>query len=603
MKSISVTEVLNALARGLPRDTQRPASTRLLGHIYHEVFARLVDPESTDNAMNLLADCDPDPNVWKAKLREHAYDRLLGPLLTRHRTALSGSGERVLDAWASVGGLANWLAGIAASVERKPEALNDEHWDGLRKCFSTEIEVGVELNEPGWTQPVQLTGRIDSVVQVPGRPDRCLLELKTGRVPDELALAQLCLYQLALDANGEGKAERLVILRFGPDGEETVVEGKDLELVRQRLLKLIGELTQKSEPPVKDEFPKRLHRAFQDFGVEVQANEPAAVGPTFKRYPLTLGRGVRVNRVEGLAEDIEVRLGQEGLIIHRHRGRVVADVRREDRQIVHFDEILRNVEGPSPGVPRSKFILGQEIDGTLRWADLAEPTTAHVLVAGTTGSGKSEWMRTAIGSMMLTNTPETLRLVLVDPKRNAFGALKGSPYLWGDRGLLFPPEHSVHDALDDLIDEMEARYVELERSGANDIAHLAKIGGKIFPRIVLLCDEYYDLMTSSPADRRALESRIGKLGAKARAAGIHLLLATQQPSRKVVTGAIDTNLPARVALKAGSAIESRSILREAGAERLLGHGDLLFKDVGNPVRLQAPLMSDEARTRVFKARP
>ncbi len=244
----------------------------------------------------------------------------------------------------------------------------------------------------------------------------------------------------------------------------------------------------------------------------------------------------------------------------------------------------------------SRVPIGVDLNGHLHFADFAKTEHAHLLVAGTTGSGKSEWLRLAVAGLILTNTSDTLRLLLIDPKRNAFHALRESPYLW--RPIVFPDEQTASDVLRELANEMDRRYRMLD--GADSHAELAARSQWPLPRIVCVCDEYYDLISRSRAERGLIEEQVSRLGAKARAAGIHLVLATQQPSRQIIKGSLDSNIPARVGLRMQKSLESQMLLNEAGAEKLLGHGDLLFKDIGPPRRLQAPLISADERDRIFR---
>jgi len=226
----------------------------------------------------------------------------------------------------------------------------------------------------------------------------------------------------------------------------------------------------------------------------------------------------------------------------------------------------------------------------LRTADLSNPLNAHLLVAGTTGSGKTEWLRTAIHGLIYSNTPDTLRLVLIDPKRTAFNEFKDSPFLLAPASLVFHDMEPVLDILKGLVREMDRRYGLFQEAAVDDLREYVRSKGQALPRILCVCDEYYALIAGDPKRRKEIEFQISLLGAKARAAGIHLILATQQPSREVIKGVLDSNIPARVALMMVKWEESKMLLGQAGAENLLGKGDLLFRDVGEPVRLQAPLL-------------
>jgi DNA segregation ATPase FtsK/SpoIIIE-like protein len=303
------------------------------------------------------------------------------------------------------------------------------------------------------------------------------------------------------------------------------------------------------------------------------------------------GKGVKVSSIMNKAEDLQVRLELDQIpMIQRANGKLVIDVQRPDRQTVLFSSVRNQLPGPEDTGGRSKLMLGLDLSGQLQFADLAQ--TPHILVAGTSGSGKTEWMRSAIAGLVEANTPGTLRLVLIDPKRNAFGDLKGSPFLMDRDGLVYPPDRSVAEVLDRLIAEMEDRYRLFERHQADNLQEYTAKWNQRKPRIVCFCDEYADLVANRK-ERKEVEERIRRLGAKARAAGIHLVIATQYPRADIVDGALKANLPGRVCLRVTNHTQSNMMLNMSGAERLLGKGDLFWMDIGDPVRLQAPLLREQ----------
>ena len=275
------------------------------------------------------------------------------------------------------------------------------------------------------------------------------------------------------------------------------------------------------------------------------------------------------------------------------------DIQRPDRQVIRFSDIRNQLPKPDASFGCSQIILGVDLSNTLRMADLAEPENAHILIGGTTGSGKSEWMRTAIAGLLLTNTPDTLRLVLIDPKRNAFNDLKDSAFLLNPSALVYPDEQPAERVLEELADEMERRYKRLQEAGADTVDRLGHQARVSLPRIVCICDEYFDLINRDRESRKKIEAQIFRLGAKARSAGIHLMIATQHPDRQTIKGTLDVNLPARVGLKVNKGIDAALLLNQKGAENLLGNGDLLFKNIGEPLRLQSPLLSVAERRHIF----
>jgi DNA segregation ATPase FtsK/SpoIIIE-like protein len=338
---------------------------------------------------------------------------------------------------------------------------------------------------------------------------------------------------------------------------------------------------------------RTLERAFAEFGAPIELEGAPTVGPAFIRFLAKPRRGVTVRALTRLGESVWMRLRTSAPPhVSLERGRVAIDVERPDRQPVAFARWRHALPGRERG-GCSRFAVGVTVAGELHLADLSRPESAHFLVAGTSGSGKSEWLRATLASLLTSNTPATLRLALIDPKRSAFAALAGSPYLW--RPIVY--SEGVEALLDDLVDEMERRYETLGRAGVDHLAEYYARAGTVLPRLVCVCDEYADLLLADRRQRELVEGRIARLGAKARAAGVHLVFATQRPSRDVVKGVIDANFSGRVALKVVRPIESRIILDETGAETLLGRGDLLFRDIGSPVRLQGLLVSrDELET-------
>lgn len=314
-------------------------------------------------------------------------------------------------------------------------------------------------------------------------------------------------------------------------------------------------------------------------------------------------RGVKIAKVQGTAIEVQARLKLDAPpFITLDRGQLVVDLQRPDRQAVTLPQFRDQLPQCDPLLGNARVPIGVDLGNRLHCADLAEALHAHVLVAGTTGSGKSEWLRAALSGLLLTNTPETLRLVLIDPKRQAFSELAYSPFLRDGNSLVFPDERDVTEVLDDLIEEMEERYRQMQAAQADNLAELIRRARHPVPRIVCVCDEYADLVSHGRQERKAVEERILRLGQKARASGIHLILATQQPSREIIKGALDSNMPCRVGLKMQKAIESRMLLETTGAEKLLGNGDLLFRDIGPARRLQGLWVPPEVRAELFSRR-
>jgi hypothetical protein len=595
------------------------ASSRVTGALFHEIFAELIGPDPHLHAASALAGGSTAVDEWRAGLREHIYKLLLGPRLRANQAALEPATRELLDLWKSLEELARWLAGILYKAWQKGTVSVSPEDSSEGRFLTAEHSISWLLEEPGWTDSVRISGVADALLRLPGTDRWCVVELKTGNSAREADLAQACLYYQMLAAS-EKAPGALAVVHFRPRLEEQVFAPGELKTVEARLKAVIGRVAGVLPPgptsvptavrppaisvtpalrPEHHELGRKLLAIFGEYGQPVELRGAAVAGPSFLRFPIQPSRGVRPESIRKLAGAVQVRLELLAPpFIHTAGGRLVVDVARPDRQPVLFTSVRDQMPSPDPELGSSKLPVGVDLEGRLRLADLADSANCHFLVAGTTGSGKSEWLRAMIAGLLVTNTPETLRLLLVDPKRNAFNELSGSPYLWGDRGIVYPDEVSPIDFLDQLVDEMESRYRQFQEAGVDHLA-LLQAQGVQMPRIVCVCDEYADLISHN---RKEIEARIRRLGQKARAAGIHLVLAVQQASREIVRGTLQATIPARVGLRVTSRIESHMLLNRAGAEDLLGNGDLLFKDIGEPVRLQGLYLPQEERRRIFQGR-
>jgi len=593
-------------AAGGPVHGSAHSSSPLAGTLFHEVFADLFGPDNRKHARAALPR-GAASGEWSAALREHIYRLLLGPRLQANQAALQTATREVLDLWQSLEALAQWLA----------EILHEAWKRGLRDSpVSAEEALAWELREPGWSDAVRVSGVADAVFRLPGSDRWCVAELKTGQSAPEADLAQACLYHQML-TSAERSAGSLALVRFRPKLEQRVFAASELKAVEAPLKALIGRLAgvlpgepHPAAPPARPaqappkpehvEIGRKLLAVFQEYHQPVELLGAPIVGPAFLRFPVQPARGVRPEAVRKLASAVQMRLQlQAQPFIHTAGGRLVVDLARPDREPVLFAAFRNALPAAHPVLGCSQLPVGVDLEGNLRMADLADSADCHLLVAGATGSGKSEWLRAMIAGFLLTNTPQTLQFLLVDPKRNTFNELAGSPFVWGERRILYPDEVSPIEVFDRLVDEMESRYRAFQAAGVDDLGELQRAGGKL-PRMVCICEEYADLLFYG---RKEIEARIQRLGQKARAAGIHLVLAVQQPSREIVKGALQANIPARVGMRVTSRHESSMLLDRRGAEDLLGNGDLLFKDIGDPVRLQGLYLTPAERRAIFGASP
>ncbi len=573
------------------------ASTALLGQIFHEAFASLVGPDESKNFRAALNEVEPGQHkcCWQAALVAHTYRHLVGPRLWHNQAALHRCADRVLTFWDAVQEMCGWLAELLWQAREHGVMVGEE-------VLTAEQPLRWELREPEWTEAVALVGVADAVWRIPETGQWCVIELKTGRTASEADLAQACLYHQMLAASGLNSEGTLAVVSFEPQKRERLFSAAQLAEVQQHLRQLIGKLAgvlpnkNRVSLPSDDycRLGQQLEAAFAEYGAEIRAGTPT-VGPTFLRFPIELGRRVTLNSLRQRVEEVQARLGLEAPPrVSLEGGRLAIDLQRPDRQFVYFSQIRAQLPPRDELLGNARVPVGVDLSGKVRLVDFAEET-AHLLLAGTTGSGKSEWLRTAVAGLLVTNTPDTLCLALADPKRNAFQLLRQSPFLY--REIAYD-EEAVLGLLDALGAEMESRYEQMARINADTLSDLIRRTGRRLPRIFFFCDEYAYLMTGERRVRQELERLIKRLGYKARAAGIHLILATQQPSRQVVAGPIRSNIDARVGLRM-PAIESRILLGEAGTEALLGKGDLLYKCIGETVRLQSAYLLPEELAQVF----
>ena len=329
------------------------------------------------------------------------------------------------------------------------------------------------------------------------------------------------------------------------------------------------------------ETSRRLVETLGHFGIQAEVTD-AVSGPRVTRYELQLAPGTKVSRVSALRDDLAYALAarEEIRIIAPIPGKqaVGVEVANPNANIVTLGDIYKGF--PADAGPLMAW-LGIDIGGSAVYVDLAR--MPHVLVAGSTGTGKSVCLNVLLASLLLRSTPEELRIILIDPKKVELNHYEGIPH------LLTPVVTNMKNAsavLSNVVKEMESRYELMGQDKARNIRDWNQIrearGDKPMPSILVLIDELADLMMVSPAE---VEDAIIRLAQKSRAVGIHLVLATQRPSVDVITGMIKANVPSRIAFAVSSQIDSRVILDATGAESLLGHGDMLFRPIGTS-RLQ-----------------
>lgn len=337
----------------------------------------------------------------------------------------------------------------------------------------------------------------------------------------------------------------------------------------------------------------KLQKTLYSFGVSAKV-ENVSVGPAITRYELKPAEGVRVSKIANLADDIALNLAAETIRIEAPipgKQAVGIEVPNKEKEAVHLREVLES-EDFQNNKSKLTVALGKDVAGNIQLADIAK--MPHVLIAGSTGSGKSVCINTIISSIIYNAKPSEVKMVMVDPKVVELSVYNGIPH------LLIPvvtdPKKAA-GALAWAVQEMDNRYNLFAAKGVRDIKGYNKAiekeeGQGTLPQIVIIVDELADLMMVAAKD---VEEAICRLAQKARAAGMHLVIATQRPSVDVITGLIKANVPSRIAFAVSSQVDSRTILDSVGAEKLLGKGDMLFFPTGfpKPVRVQGAFVSDE----------
>ena len=337
----------------------------------------------------------------------------------------------------------------------------------------------------------------------------------------------------------------------------------------------------------------KLQKTLYSFGVSAKV-ENVSVGPAITRYELKPAEGVRVSKIANLADDIALNLAAETIRIEAPipgKQAVGIEVPNKEKETVHLREVLESEEFQN-NKSKLTVALGKDVAGNIQLADIAK--MPHVLIAGSTGSGKSVCINTIISSIIYNAKPSEVKLVMVDPKVVELSVYNGIPH------LLIPvvtdPKKAA-GALAWAVQEMDDRYNKFAQKGVRDLKGYNKAiekeeGVGKLPQIVIIVDELADLMMVAAKD---VEEAICRLAQKARAAGMHLVIATQRPSVDVITGLIKANIPSRIAFAVSSQVDSRTILDSVGAEKLLGKGDMLFFPSGapKPLRVQGAFVSDE----------
>jgi len=468
------------------------------------------------------------------------------------------------------------------------------HWQDL---FLGE-ELAVDCTDIAGTG-LCVSGRVDAIRRDPAH-GVVVVDYKLSRGGEtKHDLVQLAIYGHLLEASRPGIDFTGLLEYYEPELAVLEVSAADLrDLFSQMVLPVAAELGRPasappavpapppatpvppdpvSDPPVSDtpggetDHSALIAETFAAFklAVEVMGRTTA---PQLVRYRVRPAAGVKVVSLANRAEDLQVSLALPSPPrIEPARGCVTIDVPKAVPDTVLWRDIQAAPElADHPS--RVAFAIGLGVEGTPLMADFADPKTCHMLVAGTSGSGKSEFLRSMAASLLQRNAPASLNLTLIDPKILSFRDLEGCPHLTGP--IISSPEDAIA-SLEQAVKDMDKRYRRLADEGYSNLGERIAAGHTDLPFHVMVFDEFADLVLAGRQQKAQFEGLVARLAAKGRAAGIHLVLATQRPDKTIVTGTIKANLPLRVCLKVTSAVNSQIILDEPGGEALVGRGDLL----------------------------
>lgn len=448
--------------------------------------------------------------------------------------------------------------------------------------YGVNVDAQSLIEERPIVQSMDLEG-VQDFSNIPNSEDNCVSNFKT--------------FEKNKDSISTNVSEDAFGMGIQRDSQENKSVKKHKKYMRPPISLLTVESTDMSDIQASTVYKSEvLESTLSSFKIPAKVNN-VIVGPSVTMYEMSMPMGISVKKVNSYADDIAMSLASKGSIRIQApipgKNAVGIEVPNDKAAVVGFKEVFENGDFDKNSSPLS-FVLGKDLYGNYKFCNLAK--APHILIAGSTGSGKSVCLNILILSLIFKCSPDDVRLILIDPKRVEFAIYEGLPHLMLP-SIITEPEKAVN-AFSWAVSEMEKRYRTLQILKIRDIGEYnnleeVKNGQKEkMPYIVIIVDELADLMSVAKKD---IEDKIQRLTAKARSAGIHLVIATQRPSIDVVTGTIKNNLPVRIAFSLASFSDSKTVLDQSGAEKLLGKGDMLYlaQDTPEPMRFQSPLVKTE----------
>ena len=469
--------------------------------------------------------------------------------------------------------------------ERKEHSLLNRMRNAFFDDYEDEsmVEGEMEFNEPVYSEPVVTQTPVSPVTPVASSPSSIASKPQENSIQEEVEF--------------EDDGEDIGDLAMG--GEEN---DEDYQLPPVTLLNPVQQSDQSNERTIVERNMRILERTFASFGVDAKVMPNPMLGPAVTKYEIQPAIGVKVSKIVNLSDDIALALAAKDIRIEAPipgKPYVGIEVPNSQTSFVSFSDVIQSaIQSPKPlDVP-----LGRDISGNVRLCDITK--MPHMLIAGSTGSGKSVCINGIITSILMKTKPHEVKLMMIDPKMVELNVYNGIPHLLTP--VVTNPRKAAQ-ALQKVVAEMEKRYELFASMGMRNIdgynAHVEQYNRETgennptLPYIVVIVDELADLMMVASNE---VEDAIIRLAQMARAAGIHMILATQRPSVDVITGIIKANVPSRIAFAVSSGTDSRTIIDANGAEKLLGRGDMLYMPMGEnkPIRVQGAFLTDEEVERI-----
>ena len=469
--------------------------------------------------------------------------------------------------------------------ERKEHSLLNRMKNAFFDDYEDEsmVDTEQELYEPVYSEPVVSPEPVSPVTPVVSTPSPIASKTQENSIQEE--------------AECEDDGEDIGDLAMG--GEEN---DEDYQLPPVTLLNPVQQSDQSNERTIVERNMRILERTFASFGVDAKVMPNPMLGPAVTKYEIQPAIGVKVSKIVNLSDDIALALAAKDIRIEAPipgKPYVGIEVPNSQTSFVSFSDVIQSaIQSPKPlDVP-----LGRDISGNVRLCDITK--MPHMLIAGSTGSGKSVCINGIITSILMKTKPHEVKLMMIDPKMVELNVYNGIPHLLTP--VVTNPRKAAQ-ALQKVVAEMEKRYELFASMGMRNIdgynAHVEQYNRETgennptLPYIVVIVDELADLMMVASNE---VEDAIIRLAQMARAAGIHMILATQRPSVDVITGIIKANVPSRIAFAVSSGTDSRTIIDANGAEKLLGRGDMLYMPMGEnkPIRVQGAFLTDEEVERI-----